>query len=98
MAMKRYALCLANDFGPDFDGGDVLPGLTYEYLGEERGMVRIVDESGEDYLYPADYFVSCPLPRQVRETLLRTRTHVRSRVRRSARVAAYTRRAGRSKR
>jgi hypothetical protein len=54
--MKRYALCLANDFGPDFDGGDVLPGLTYEYLGEERGMVRIVDESGEDYLYPASAF------------------------------------------
>ena len=56
MAMKRYAVCLANDFGPDFDGGDVLPGLTYEIRGQERGMVRIVDESGEDYLYPAASF------------------------------------------
>ena len=56
MAMKKFALCLSNDFGPDFDGGDVLPGLTYEYLGEERGMVRVVDESGEDYLYPAASF------------------------------------------
>ena len=53
MAMKKFALCLSNDFGPDFDGGDVLPGLTYEFQGEERGMLRIVDESGEDYLYPA---------------------------------------------
>ena len=26
------------------------------------GMVRVVDESGEDYLYPADYFVAIDLP------------------------------------
>lgn len=25
---------------------------------EERGFLRVVDESGEDYLYPADFFVS----------------------------------------
>ena len=56
MAMKKFALCLSNDFGPDFDGGDVLPGLTYEFQGAERGMLRIVDESGEDYLYPASSF------------------------------------------
>ena len=56
MALKRYALCLSNDFGPDFDGGDVLPGLTYETLGEERGMLRVIDDLGEDYLYPATSF------------------------------------------
>jgi hypothetical protein len=54
--MKRYALCLTNDFGPDFDGGDILPGLVYETLGEERGMLRVMDESGEDYLYPGSAF------------------------------------------
>lgn len=56
MAMKIFALCLSNDFGPDFDGGDVLPGLAYEVLGEERGMLRLVDGSGVDYLYPAAVF------------------------------------------
>ncbi len=56
MALKMFALCLSNDFGRDFDGGDVLPGLAYEVMGEERGMLRIVDESGEDYLYPARAF------------------------------------------
>ena len=56
MAATRYALCLSNDFGPDFDGGDVLPGLTYETLGVERGMLRVIDDSGEDYLYPAPCF------------------------------------------
>jgi hypothetical protein len=57
MAMKHFALCLSNDFGDDFSGDDVLPGLVYETLGEERGALRIVDESGEDFLYPAKHFL-----------------------------------------
>ena len=56
MAMKHYALCLSNDFGPDISGDDVLPGLVYQTLGEERGALRIVDESGDDYLYPTANF------------------------------------------
>ena len=54
--MKHYALCLSNHFGPDFSGDDVLPGLVYQRLGEERGALRIVDESGDDFLYPAVNF------------------------------------------
>ncbi len=56
MAVKRYALCLSNDFGAAFDGGDVFPGIAYVCLGDERGLVRVVDESGEDYLYPQEAF------------------------------------------
>lgn len=36
------------------------------------GDVRIVDESGEDYLYPAAWFVPVELPRRVKTSLLRT--------------------------
>jgi hypothetical protein len=32
---------------------------------EQDGDLRIIDESGEDYLYPADYFVMIELPREV---------------------------------
>jgi hypothetical protein len=35
------------------------------------GDVRVVDESGEDYLYPADWFAPIDLPRRVRASLLR---------------------------
>ena len=55
--MKHFALCLSNDLGEEFSGDDVLPGLVYESLGEERGALRIVDESGEDFLYPAKHFL-----------------------------------------
>lgn len=35
-------------------------------------LLRIVDESGEDYLYPAAYFVGLRLPAEVKLALLRT--------------------------
>jgi hypothetical protein len=35
------------------------------------GDLRVLDESGEDYLYPADWFVAVELPRRVRTSLLR---------------------------
>ena len=34
-------------------------------------LLRIVDESGEDYLYPADYFVPLRLPANVKLALSR---------------------------
>jgi hypothetical protein len=41
---------------------------VYEALpdpaGTARGFVRIIDESGEDYLYPADRFVAVDLPQE----------------------------------
>lgn len=34
-------------------------------------LMRVIDESGEDYLYPADYFMSVDLPQAVKQALLR---------------------------
>jgi len=36
----------------------------------EDGDVRIVDESGEDYLYPASYFAAIKVPPAVEKSLL----------------------------
>ncbi len=35
----------------------------------EHQLVRVVDESGEDYLFPADYFVAIELPQAVEVAL-----------------------------
>lgn len=37
----------------------------------EDGDLRVIDESGEDYLYPAEYFVLVDLPQSVEKSLLR---------------------------
>ena len=36
---------------------------------EKEGYLRIIDESGEDYLYPQSYFVLVELPREAQEAL-----------------------------
>jgi hypothetical protein len=33
--------------------------------------IRVIDESGEDYLYPLEWFVPIELPQVVEESLLR---------------------------
>jgi hypothetical protein len=42
------------------------------------GDVRIVDESGEDYLYPAGWFATLELPRRVKTSLLRRSAQLQS--------------------
>ena len=36
-----------------------------------EGDIRIIDESGEDYLYPSSYFAPIKVPETVEESLLR---------------------------
>ena len=37
---------------------------------EKDEMIRVIDESGEDYLYPSDMFVAAPLPAAVEDAVL----------------------------
>ena len=37
---------------------------------ERTGLVRVIDESGEDYLYPATFFAPIKLPRTLRRAVL----------------------------
>lgn len=38
---------------------------------EKVGFRRIIDESGDDYLYPADFFVDIVLPATIRDAVLK---------------------------
>ena len=37
---------------------------------KKHKMLRVVDESGEGYLYPEDYFLSVALPPAIRQAVL----------------------------
>ena len=37
----------------------------------EDGDVRVIDESGEDYLFPAEWFVAIEVPKNLEQALLR---------------------------
>jgi hypothetical protein len=65
----RFVLCIRNE-----DCEDLEPRKAYQLLPDEAGAragyVRVVDESGEDYLYPEDYFVPIELPQAAEKALL----------------------------
>jgi hypothetical protein len=46
----------------------------YEKIGdkeaERHGQIRIIDESGEDYVYPADYFAPVSLLEETKNKIL----------------------------
>ncbi|MFM8331479.1 MAG: hypothetical protein ACKN9T_07300 [Candidatus Methylumidiphilus sp.] len=54
----KFVVCLEKQSLGDFSGEDVTVGKLYEIIDEDagHGMSRIIDESGEDYLYPSAWF------------------------------------------
>ena len=70
MSGHIFAICIKNE---DSEASLELRKL-YEVLpdpkSEQLGMVRVVDESGEDYLYPQAFFVQINLPEMVEEQVL----------------------------
>jgi len=59
--------------GGDPENVDLIFGKVYRVLGPERldcpDELRIIDESGEDYLYPSKWFVSIEVPFKARRAL-----------------------------
>jgi hypothetical protein len=39
-------------------------------VAEKHGLVRVIDESGDDYLYPKTFFRSIALPQSVKRAVL----------------------------
>ena len=67
---SQFAICIKNDEYP----ASLQLWKVYRVLPDDKGarhnMIRVIDESGEDYLFPADYFVSIELPHAVELALL----------------------------
>lgn len=69
-AQKKYAICINNK---EY-GASLIPRKIYEVLPDERaekdGFIRVVDESGEDYLFHNSRFVFLELPLEVEQALV----------------------------
>lgn len=67
---KHFALCIDNT---DYEAS-LIPGKVYRILPDPKAakddLVRIVDESGEDYLYHKSHFVFVDFPKAVKKKLL----------------------------
>jgi hypothetical protein len=67
---RHFAVCIQND---EYEASLELRKI-YEVLSdpvaEAHGMVRVVDEEGEDYLYPQAWFLSIELPQNIEQAIL----------------------------
>jgi len=68
----KFALCIRNDDCEDLELRKVYR-ILRDAGATEEGYLRVVDESGEDYLYPASYFVRLALPQEAQAALAATR-------------------------
>ena len=63
-----FALCIENKDCEDLEKRKIYQTLPDEEADKE-GYIRVIDESGEDYLYPQSYFIVVQLPRKAQEAL-----------------------------
>ena len=66
----RFAICLAAKSGDDLEVGKVYRILP-DVQASEVGCLRVIDESGEDYLYAAKRFVLVDIPEKARGRVLK---------------------------
>jgi hypothetical protein len=64
----KFVVCIT-DSEPDLEIRKVYQVLP-DKTAEKEGHLRVVDESGEDYLYPAQYFVAVEIPKEAEKSLL----------------------------
>ena len=66
---RRFAICIRAE-DPDL----LTPRRIYEILPDESAAksqyLRVIDDEGEDYLYPASYFVVVDFPPAVEQALM----------------------------
>ena len=65
----QFAICINTD-----DSDLLTPRMIYQVVPDENAeksnYVRIIDNEGEDYLYPAAYFLFVDFPLEIEQALL----------------------------
>ncbi len=65
----KFVICIKNEgYAASLEPRKVYQAIP-DGAAAEHGLLRVVDESGEDYLYPADYFLPVELPEAVAKAL-----------------------------
>jgi hypothetical protein len=68
-SVKKFVICLKNK-GYE---ASLEPRKLYQTVADadaaKHRQLRVIDESGEDYLYPDSYFAEIELPQQVRKAV-----------------------------
>jgi hypothetical protein len=67
---KRFVICVNNESYPaSLETRKIYVELR-DPAAEQHGLVRVVDESGDSYLYPRSFFRSITLPESLKKAVL----------------------------
>ena len=66
---SKFVVCIRNENCEDLETRKLYRVLP-DKAAEADGYIRVIDESGEDYLYPEDCFSSVELPKSAEKALL----------------------------
>ncbi len=71
MINPKYVICIKNkNYETSLELKKVYR-LVRDSEASTHGRVRVVDESGEDYLYPASYFAPINIPQVAKKVFVR---------------------------
>ena len=65
---QLFVLCIENKDCEDLEKRKIYQVLPNDKAAKE-GYLRVIDESGENYLYPQSYFILVQLPRGAQEAM-----------------------------
>ena len=70
MKAKQFVVCLRNDgYDVSLERRKIYQVLPDPEAAKHR-QIRVIDESGEDYLYPQNFFAPIELPQPIRRAVL----------------------------
>ncbi len=67
---KQLVVCVDNDGYPSSLEKRKIYVALRDAVAEQHGLLRIIDEFGDDYLYPKMFFRSIALPQSVKKAVL----------------------------
>lgn len=67
---QRFVICIKNrGYSASLEVRKLYATIPDTLLAK-RGLLRVVDESGEDYIYPASLFIAAELPQRVERAIV----------------------------
>ena len=68
--IRKFVVCVKNDgYDVSLEKRKIYVSLADD-VAAKHGLMRVVDESGEDYLYPRGFFAPIDLPASVRRAVM----------------------------
>lgn len=67
---RQFVVCVRNEgYAVSLEKRKIYVALP-DPAAEKHKQIRVVDESGEDYLYPKSFFIAISLPQSLRKAML----------------------------